>query len=75
DFINDDKKVKQLQNELEDHKLKLNSKQMEINSLTFDLNNLKQEMNDRLSLLTTNVSNEKLNKILFERDQYLNELN
>ncbi|CAF2319261.1 unnamed protein product [Rotaria sp. Silwood2] len=75
DFIDDDKKIKQLQNELDDYKLKLNSKQIEINSLKFDLNNLKQEMNDRLSLLTTNISNEKLNKVLSERDQHLNELN
>ncbi|CAF0783548.1 unnamed protein product [Rotaria sordida] len=75
DFIDDDKKIKQLQNEIDDYKLKLNSKQIEINSLKFDINNLKQDMNDRLSLLTINISNEKLNKILFERDQYLNELN
>ncbi|CAF3685315.1 unnamed protein product [Rotaria sordida] len=75
DFIDDDKKIKQLQNEIDDYKLKLNSKQIEINSLKFDINNLKQDMNDRLSLLTINITNEKLNKILFERDQYLNELN
>ncbi|CAF3494011.1 unnamed protein product [Rotaria socialis] len=71
----DIKKLKQLQNDIEDYKLKLNSKQMEINCLQFDLNNLKQEMNDRLSLLTTNISNENLNKALSERNQYLNELN
>ncbi len=32
-------------------------------------------MNDRLSLLTTNISTEQLNKVLIERDQYINQLN
>ena len=45
-----------------------------MNSLKFDYNNLKQELNDRLSLLTTNISNEQLTKVLSERDQYFNEL-
>jgi hypothetical protein len=48
---------------------------MELNSLKFDFDNLKQELNDRLSLITTNVSSEQLNNVLSERDQYLNELN
>jgi hypothetical protein len=73
-LIDDDKKPKQLQIELDDYKLKLNSKQIEFNSLKFDYENLKQEMNDRLSLITSNISTEKLNKVLSERDQYLNEL-
>jgi hypothetical protein len=47
---------------------------MEMNTLRFDFDNLKQEMNDRLSLLTANISSEQLNKVLSERDQYLNEL-
>ena len=47
---------------------------MEINTLKFDFDNLKQEMNDRLSLLTSNISTEQLTKVLSERDQYLNEL-
>ncbi len=75
DFIDDDRKSKQLQNELDDYKLKLTSKQMEINSLKFDYDNLKQEMNDRLSLLATNISTEQLNKVISERDQYLNQVN
>ena len=54
--------------------MKLNSKQIEVNSLKFDYDNLKQEMNDRLSLLTPNISNEELKKLLSERDQYLQEL-
>jgi hypothetical protein len=45
-----------------------------LNSLKFDYDNLKQEMNDRLSLLTANISNEQLTKVLSERDQYFNEL-
>ena len=68
------KKVKQIQNELDDYKLKLTSKQIEINTLKFDLDHLKQEMNDRLSLLTTNFSTEQMNQVLSERDQHLNEL-
>ena len=48
---------------------------MELNSLKFDFDNLKQEMNDRLSLLTSNLSSEQLNKVLSERDLYINELN
>ncbi|CAF1208422.1 unnamed protein product [Adineta steineri] len=75
DFIDDDRKSKQLQNEIDDYKLKLNSKQIEINSLKFDYDNLKHEMNDRLSLLTKNLSTEQLDRVIFERDQYLNELN
>ena len=68
DFLDDDRKIKQLETELHDYKLKINSKQMEINSLKFDYDNLKQEIND-------NLSTEQLNKIIFERNYYLNEFN
>lgn len=68
------KKMKQIQNELDDYKLKVTSKQIEINTLKFDLDQLKQEMNDRLSLLNTNISTEQMSKVLGEREEYLNEL-
>ncbi|CAF0933456.1 unnamed protein product [Adineta ricciae] len=74
DFPDDDRKIKQLQGELDDYKLKLNSKQMEFNSLKFDYDNLQHDMNDRLSLLTKTVPNDQLNQITLERDQYLAEL-
>lgn len=48
---------------------------MEVNTLKFDLETLKQEMNDRLSLLSSNISTEQLNKVISERDQYFVELN
>ena len=48
---------------------------MEINTLKFDLDALKQEMNDRLSLLSSNISTDQLNKVISERDQYFVELN
>ena len=63
-----------MQGELDDYKLKLNSKQMEFNSLKFDYDNLQQDMNDRLSLLTKTVPNDQLNQVTVERDQYLAEL-
>lgn len=66
--------MKQLQNEIEDYKLKLSSKQIELNTIKFDFDHLKQEMNDRLSLLNANVSTEEMNKVLAERDLYFNEL-
>lgn len=45
-----------------------------MNSLKFDFDNLKQEMNDRLSLLSPNISTEELRKLLTERDDYCKEL-
>ncbi|UJR25203.1 hypothetical protein I4U23_006555 [Adineta vaga] len=70
-LLDDERKLKQLQSELEEYKLKLNSKQMELNSLKFDYDNLQQDMNDRLSLLTKPA----FNQVTLERDQYFNELN
>ncbi|CAF1644702.1 unnamed protein product, partial [Didymodactylos carnosus] len=70
-LVSTESKIRQLINESNDYKLKLNSKQMEINSLKFDLENFKH---DETILKDQQQEKNELEPIIKQRDQYYAEL-